>query len=411
MVCNQCGANVPEEAGFCPQCGAAFAQMQNPIENQNASAASVAAVVEKLKGNKKLPVIIGAAVVVVIIIVIALIAANAGGEGFTIRENGYLIVYDDAGEAHYFYNGTALNKSFDSYNSGTCANGTALRLTTNDGELYYCKGTDAKQAADDVEYSVISSDGKTLVYLSDNALYVYSGSAKKIAELDDEENLGTIHISPDGSAIVYSVYTYEGFEAKYKCYGWKGGEPVKLGSFSNAYVSNGGIIVYGISDNGKLYIIKNFDDSTKESLGSCTSVLALSENLDTVCFYSDGKCRVYNTSFKETKSFSASSAYIVNPFDTVDIEGCSVISDYKNFVVYSDGKLILAQLKKGEYDKITLAKTLTHIGFPLTEKQSSTQRMTTFIEFPHLKRRTNPNCSRKMFIALTLTPILLRFIT
>lgn len=372
MVCNKCGANVPEEAGFCPQCGASdFAAVQNPIENQNAGATSatttaattaadsVAAVAEKLKGNKMLPIIIaGVAAVVVIIAVIALIAANAGGAGFTIRENGYLYVEDDAEEYHYFYNGNELNKSIDKFSASISADGTAIYTITNDGELYYCSGTDMKKVADDVEYSVLSGNGKTLAYLSDNALYIYSGSAKKIAELDDDEQLSFIRVSPDGSAIVYSVYSYEDFKAKYKCYGWNGGEPVKLGTFYDGYVSNGGKIVYGISDNDKLYIVKNFDDSTKDSLGSCDEVLGLSENLDTICFYSDGKCRVYNTSFDSAKSFSAYNASVLNPIDRVYIEGCAVISDYKNFVVYSDNKLILAQLKKGEYEKITLAKNV-----------------------------------------------------
>ena len=225
MICSKCGANIPDEAAFCPQCGAKelaqpvqtvqtaqeqFAQAQ-PVQNtqptQDAPKANpLGGVMAKIKENKALKLgILGGAALIVIIILIAVIAANAGGgSAFAMVENGYMSFAID-GESRYFYNGEPISKSTESYMyNRQSSNGKALGIVA-DGTLYYFKGTNVKTVAEDVDIITISDDGSTLAYLSDGFINIYNGSSKKIAELDSDERFSSMVLSPDGGALVYFV--------------------------------------------------------------------------------------------------------------------------------------------------------------------------------------------------------------
>ena len=368
MICNKCGTNIPDGAAFCPQCGAkepgaaqpvqAQPMQEQPMQEQPVQPAQGApkanplgGVMAKIKDNKALKLgIIGGAALIVIIIIIAVIAANAGGgSAYGILQNEYMRYYID-GESTYFYNGKQLSKTIDG-SSGMimCADNSAF-CTVNDGTLYYCKGTDLKSVADDVSNAYISADGSTVAYISDNVISVYNGTSKKVAELDDNESLSSLSISPDGSAIAYCVYS----DGKYKAYGWKGAKAVKIGNYMGGTVSNGGSVFYGVTDKYKLYIVKNFDESTKDMLGETTGSFAeFTPDRRGILFSSNGKYHAYDPSFKEDKAFSADGMYLVTPYYPIQL-----LPSLKSFVIYSDSKLIRVSLKGGEYDKTVLARNV-----------------------------------------------------
>lgn len=412
MICSKCGASIPDEAAFCPQCGAKdpaqpvqtaqtvqgqpaqgqFAQAQ-PAQNtqpaqytqpaQNAPKANpLGGVTAKIKNNKALKVgILGGAALIVIIIIIAVIAANAGGgSAFTMVENGYMSFTMD-GESRYFYNGELISKTTEPFmNNRLSPNGKAQAIVA-DGTLYYFKGTDVKTVAEDVNTITISDDGSTLAYLAENVISVYNGSSKTVAELDSDERFSSMVLSPDGGALVYFVEK----NGKYKAYGWKGGEPVSLGSYSYGFVSNGGSVFYGINEKNKAYYVKNFDESTKESLGAYFSLYGITADKRGIIFSGDGKCRVFDPSFKEVKTFSADYVDIAYPSGAFHY-----LPDVKSFVMYSDGKLYRVTLKGGEYDKTVLARNVDAYQLSADGKTIIFKRNDTLYRASALKVTENP---------------------
>lgn len=401
MICSKCGANIPDEAAFCPQCGAKelaqpvqtaqtaqeqFAQAQ-PVQNtqpaQDAPKANpLGGVMAKIKENKALKLgILGGAALIVIIIIIAVIAANAGGgSAFAMVENGYMSFTID-GESRYFYNGEPISKSTESYMyNRQSSNGKALGIVA-DGTLYYFKGTDVKTVAEDVDIITISDDGSTLAYLSDGFINIYNGSSKKIAELDSDERFSSMVLSPDGGALVYFVEK----DGKTKAYGWKGGEPVSLGSYGYGFVSNGGSVFYGVNDKSKICYIKNFDDSTKETLGAYYSLCGITADRRSIIFSGDGKYRVFDPSFKEVKTFSADYVDIAYPSGAFHY-----LPDVKSFVMYSDSKLYRVTLKGGEYDKTVLARNVDAYQLSADGKTIIFKRNDTLYRASALKETENP---------------------
>ena len=414
MICSKCGASIPDEAAFCPQCGAKdpaqpvqaaqtvqgqFAQAQ-PAQNaqptQGAPKANpLGGVMAKAKGNKKLMLgILGGAALIVIIIIIAVIAANAGGG--TTHSISY-IDYSVDGEVRYFYNGKLINKATEPFTYACqSANGKALSIIA-DGTLYYFKGTDMKTIAEDVDKVVMSDDGSTLAYLAENVISVYNGSSKKIAKLDDDESLNTIALSPNGSALVYFIFK----DGNNKAYGWKGGKPVSLGSYSYGFISDGGSVFYGINDKGKICYVKNLDSSTKETLGTynSNSLYGFTADRRGIIFRIDDKYRVFDPSFKDVKTFSADymeiaypsgSSYSL-PFTTLFVYGTSYsLPSIKSFVMYSDSKLYRVTLKGGEYEKTVLARNVDRYKLSADGKTIIFKRNDTLYRASALKETENP---------------------
>lgn len=356
MICKQCGAVIPDGAAFCQQCGSEIpaAGTAQPVRAAAAGGAPIAKpageILEKVKGNKKLRLgIIGGAAVIVAAVIILIIASNSGGgAAFDIRQNGYRTIYTGSEEPIYFYNGAELNKSIDEPGTlNVCADGSAA-CVISDGTLFYCKGTDVKSVADDVSNSAISDDGSTVAFVSDGEIKVYDGSTKTVDEIDDDESVSSLSLSPDGSALIYSVY-----DGDYKCYGWNGGEPVKLGSCSSGYVSNGGGVFFGITDKGKLIMIKNLDDSTKDTLGSCDYIPYITADHRSVIFRSGTKYRVYDPSFDEAKSLPAGNMELASAKKAINS-----LTDVKNFVIYSDSRLYKVYYNGEDYEKDILAKNV-----------------------------------------------------
>lgn len=395
MICNKCGANIPDGAAFCPQCGAkepaqpvqaAQPAQEQPAQEQPAQGAPKAnplgGVMAKIKDNKALKFgILGGAALIVIIIIIAVIAANAGGgAAFTMVENGYMSFTID-GESRYFYNGELTSKSTESYMYNCqSSNGKAQGIVA-DGTLYYFKGTDVKAVAEDVDIITISDDGSTLAYLAENVISVYNGSSKTVAELDSDERFSSMVLSPDGGALVYFVEK----NGKYKAYGWKGGEPVSLGSYGYGFVSNGGSVFYGVNDKSKICYIKNFDDSTKETLGAYYSLYGITADRRGIVFSGDGKYRVFDPSFKEVKTFSADYVDIAYPSGAFHY-----LPDVKSFVMYSDGKLYRVSLKGGEYDKTVLARNVDGYNISADGKTVIYKKNDTLYRASALKETENP---------------------
>lgn len=74
MFCSKCGNQLPDDATFCPRCGAKLSQepatVSTPAEPQKSKADSVAPEPPKKKKSKKLPILLGVAVALFFIFVI-----------------------------------------------------------------------------------------------------------------------------------------------------------------------------------------------------------------------------------------------------------------------------------------------------------------------------------------------------
>lgn len=382
MICNKCGANIPDGAAFCPQCGAkdpvAQAQPEQPVqaaqpapqpqpvqfEQTEQPAAETAApkanpfgdVIAKIKDNKALTYgIIGGAALIVIIIIIAIIAASAGGGNTSgTRMDGYFTLNVDD-ESTYFFNGTPIDDTFvNANNTRTNNKGDVLMFTAEDS-LYCCKGTKLSEIPDDVTYSTMSNDGSTLAYYSDGEIVIYKNNkSQTIATLDSDKDeiLTSIALSPDGSALVY-FYTSKDEDSDketYLCYGWNGSKPVKLGNYTDGWVSNGGKLFYGVTTKGKLYAIKKLDNKQKEDLGKFSYSIGHTSDNSSVVYVDGSDTYAYAPSFEKKIKIANKRSSIVSPSRAV-----TAISDIRSFHIYSDENVYYVTIKGGKAEKIRLA--------------------------------------------------------
>lgn len=247
MFCGNCGANIPDNAAFCPNCGTKTAARENGQQ-------STAAIPVKPKKKKKKLLLFGGLAVVLIAAVVAVL---------------FLFKPKPEEEA-------AKSPKILGFNAKMDENGTAYIPLMN-GEWV--------ELDDEVEYASITADRRSIVVLcEDGRLYVTDPELEEEHEIADDA-VGFGSGMNDGFA--YYDEAGDTYRVSFKDY-----EPVLLEDFSDAVaapnsittllVTNGGEIgiltadseevekigthdgdirVHAVSDNGQIAVWSEYEDS------------------------------------------------------------------------------------------------------------------------------------------------------
>lgn len=324
-----------------------------PVEKDGASKAIDVA---ELIKNKKVLIITAAAIVFVVLVVLIAVFGGATGNSGSSAIKGVYYVCDDSGEGSVIYNGKKI-KGTDLSSSADIAvesnDGTKAVIRDGDKALYYLSNGNISKITEDFEIAMIniSADGSTVVYVYDDAIYTYKGGkVTKAADIEDGLAAPAV-ISPNGDTIAYAETNGE----KISAYAVKGGKHIDLDEKVIPFsVSNGGGIIYGLDKNLKLSYIKNLKADSAESVKtmSLNFTPVLSSDNKQVLFASDNGIYYFDSSLKEEIKVTGSSIEPIYPEG-----GIRCYDNLKEFIAYSDGKVVKFTRKGDDFDKETLASS------------------------------------------------------
>ncbi len=289
MFCNQCGKEMPNEALFCPGCGAkrevmpetapaapaqATPVMAQPVAPQQPIAGAVApAAPAKKSGNGfpfKIMIPVAGVFVLLVVILVAVLAMSKGSPYDTYAEKGLMFNYEENvfyvfGDENttfeieeddmyaVFYSADQSSAAYLSYDEGS-----------EDSKMLYCidnKDLEAKLIAEDVYFCKMSYNGEYIAYLQDvkdgveGDLYIYCVKSGDITQIDSDVYPGTLAMSSNGKWIAY-VKDYESYDENTLCLGGVGKESVEIDDdgCTPISVTDNGKYLYYINANYKLYL-------------------------------------------------------------------------------------------------------------------------------------------------------------
>ncbi len=287
--------------------------------------------------------------VLLIIIVAGVSAAAAGGSKYETKGSYYFVESDD--EGFFFYNGKQVKGIDLTDNADAIAyspDGTTI-LVEDEEDLYIIKSGKATLITDEFDTSTanISSNGKTVTYISDDTLFVYTGGkSKQVAELENDSFCEPV-ISPDGKIVAYADYDDDDI----KTYVWKGGKAIDLDSDIVPFsVSNGGKFIYGVTRDGELYYIKGMKANADEKIDGASRVIGIDYDHTKLFYVSDGGTYCYDPSLNKEDGVRIDKS-IVYPYAS-DYYMISIpyIENFKSFYGLSNDNVYKYTRKGKEYN-------------------------------------------------------------
>lgn len=312
MFCNQCGKEIPNEALFCPGCGAKREVMpetapaapeepvvaapvapvqENPVSaqpvapeqpaqaqpvalEQPAQAQPVAGTVSPAKKSGGFPfkIMIPVAIVFVLLAVILVVVLLMGKGSkydtyteknlkFNYEENIFYVFGDEDTTFEIeedeiysiFYSADHSRAAYLSYDEDS-----------DDSKMLYCidnKDLEAKLIAEDVYYCKMSYNGEYIAYLQDvkngveGDLYIYCVKTGDITKIDKDVYPGSFAMSPNGKWIAY-IKDYESYDDNTLYLGGIGKESVEIDDdgCTPISVTDNGKYLYYVNANYKLYL-------------------------------------------------------------------------------------------------------------------------------------------------------------
>lgn len=327
MFCNQCGKELPDDAMFCPECGAkqeaaaapvvpaapvAEAPAAAPVAPTPAApvnAAVPAQVPAKKKGaSKKIIGIVTAAVVVVAVLLVVLLAGGKGGSAYDSISKDMIFANYMGDGVYYFFNvkgeGTEVEDVDRTYYN---ADGSRIFYRTDDYELYYMDSKfKSVKIADDVYNATISYTGEYIAYTTfedsydsyDTTLYIYNVKGDKSTKIDSGVYAYEVCISPSGKTVGY-LKDYESYDDNTLYIGGV--------NIDSKKVDKDGCYPVAVSDNGKNFYYANSSEKLyfyngKESEKIATDVddeLWFNKSISEVVFTKNGKTYFYTPKMSE----------------------------------------------------------------------------------------------------------------
>ncbi len=329
MFCNQCGKPIPDEAMFCPECGAKTDNLAKE------------AVKKQKKGFpfKIVVPIAGVAVVAVILAAVIMILRNGGMKADRYQAENRIFYHEDSSS---FYNLQGEVYKFDDYLDMVSSN--------MDGSIYICTQYDDRSGGYDLYYidkeldpvlveeevnfvCQISSDGAYIAYLTDvkdgmaGDLYLYSVKDKKRTMIDTDVYPYTYCLSPSGTAVAY----IKDYESQNDNELWLGGikidcQKVDKDGCQPIGLKDNGKALYYVTDNYKLYLY-NGKESQKISSDVSYNGFYLNRDASELLFVKDGKTYYYTSKMEEpVKVCGGACGWIVTPEDVPYIWGTNYLT-------------------------------------------------------------------------------------
>ncbi len=329
--------------------GKAAASVRN--DTQQAAQAIKSRSFKELLRNKT--VLICCAAVIVVILLIVIIACSAAGPSYKLKGAYYGV--DDGVDSTFFYNG-AIVKNVSLSDSASLLDssldGTAA-LVYDDGGLYIFKNGKSSLIDDDLDTKAasISANGKTVAYVSDDSVYVYTGGKpKKVADLESSYACYPV-VSPNGKVVAFADYDDDDI----KTYIWKGGsKAVDLDSgIIPVSVSDGGKMIYGANSSGKLCYIKNLKKGGEEKIGSIYKIAGISYDHTKILYTNDNGTYCFDTSLDKEDGVRISKSS-VSPVSDFSYQDIPYIDNFKKFYGEASGNLYKFVRKGKEYDDVKL---------------------------------------------------------
>lgn len=298
-------------------------------------------------------VLIGAAAVIAVILLIIIISviagSSTGGSAYNIVTTGYNYYREDD-VIHVFYGAQQL-EPIDAEginNTVTSSNGSAMAMLTYDDELYYFKGASVEKIDEyeSLQTLKISNDGSTVAFVDyDDGAYVFytysNGKLNEICEYENGHTYDSFVMSPNGSTILYTVYE-DGDNVLYAY----NGEEIEIGKdFSPVAVSDGGKVAYIYDDDSdKLCIIKNLDESTKETVDNeYYRLTALTTDATAILYRNeDGHTMMFSPDVKKPVLVEKNSIDLIFPANAV-----RTLDSFDNFLAKDEGT-IRRYIRKGD---------------------------------------------------------------
>ena len=416
MFCPKCGASLEDGARFCPACGSMIdaPEVETPAEpvyeepvfeapaaepvteapaaeegyTPAAEPAKKSSFLDKLPVSPKILGIAAGALVVVILLIVLLTSGGGAGGAYTYVTSQIVATENDETAYIVSPNGKVQTIEGDgSINTRVSANGKAGNANSS-GALNLFNESSNKKITDDCSgYYSISQDGSTVVYTEEGDegydLYTYKGG--KSVKIASDVSSSNICISPNGSAIGYTVKSDDG-DVKGYVYDGKVND---LGKNKIAVaVSNGASYVY-LKKDGALYVQKKYNEDSRVKLADDASYTYFNVDLTEVMVY-DGEKTVYSVKGGEKQTafkFDPSFIFPANTYRAY-VGSYTYVYGVKTFIgtfAYNDSKLV--RLNR-DLSTTTVAKNISDANVQL-----STDGKTVIFRKDEKVRKVNGNAN------------------
>lgn len=358
MFCNQCGKQLPDNAAFCPECGAVREQepdtVKEVIEEKTASSQAAAPIQNmtfnpipaenKEKGKKKgfpFKILVPAAVVFAVLVaalVILLTGSRKTGMDTYADTKDYVQAYWSLEKG--IYEGEI--STFNVLKNGNESLIAYILDGNNDSSaLYYMKSDlEPKLVAENVGTYAVSYTGDYIAYVQADGfeggeLYLYCVKDGKITQIDTDVFPGYLCLSPTGKVVAY-LKNYESYTENDLYIGGVGIKNQKVdddGSMPVA-VSDNGKTFYYVDDSSKLYIY-NGKDSEKVSSSGCSNFW-VNKDVSEILYTKDEKTYYHEPKMEDPVKISDEALYgVALPERVISFEdprvGGSIIAGMKSF--------------------------------------------------------------------------------
>ena len=339
MFCNQCGKELPDDAMFCPECGAkqepvsampvneapaqpasaAPSPEANPVApTPEAAPAQTAPVIQPVPGAVpaqnpekkngfpfKIMISVAAAVVVVIIL-LAVLLSGKGDSGSYMEYAEDTLLYNYNIESFFNLEGESEEVEDVSLYYTSSNGATTMYITEDNRTLYYIDSKfKSTKIAEEVCGVWMSLTGEYAAYAVDEGdgsytttLYIYNVKSNKSEKIDTDVYASDVCVSPSGKVVAY-LKDYEGYTDNTLYIGGIGVECEKIdkdGCYPLA-ISDNAKKFYYISDDYKLYYFNGKETDKIET--DVNGMIYTNSTVSEIVFSKNDKTYYYNPKMEE----------------------------------------------------------------------------------------------------------------
>jgi sugar lactone lactonase YvrE len=293
MFCPNCGRNNVDGARFCKGCGASLDDVERahnvrPYDGEQAVPGGAIIVLDKAspdsaaygiatsRGSLSRKTVGIIAIIAICVTVFIVLTSNGligrGGAAGDARHSLFTVTDYDREETHLIYDGKLLDESLDGvgFTRGNEYGSVWLgwihpqHYDVFESELYCIDGGSVEYIANSHE-AMLSRDGNTAYFVEDDTLYEYdvsSGERNWITDVNNDDYLTILKISPNGKILIYQKNFSESGEVE--LWYWSNGKEGRIGDNSHysLALSDAGDLYYSDYERGALYYQNIFEGAS-----------------------------------------------------------------------------------------------------------------------------------------------------